>query len=316
MPINGVFPEIIMLMLPKSMTLPAFSLVKEGNTTLLVKDQYKEILLTLVFHPKTFEDSRKEAGTAKFGRGTYLTIPVPGNSRERFIIRNYRHGGLFGKLLGGIYYNEKRPVNEVAVNEIALQKDVPSAEVVAVIKRRLWGLFYKADFISREIPDAVDLIQLITESSLMFIKRFKKPIILVLVRLLRNMHDAGIFHADLHLKNILVKRNGTGEFRAYIIDLDKSVVTGKLDIDKRMENLLRLDRSIEKLRWLSSRTNTSLHQKVAIISRTDKIRFLRSYLLCDNALDKDWKKYVRQRHSRHAVHKLWWHMSRLFNKIS
>lgn len=302
-------------MLPKSMALPAFSVVKDGNTTLLVKDQYKEILFTMAFHPKAFEDSKKETGTVKFGRGTYFTIPVSGNNRERFIIRNYRHGGLFGKLLGGIFYNEKRPVNEVAVNEIALQKDVPSAEVVAVIKRRLWGLFYKADFISREIPDAVDLIQLITESSLIFIKRFKKPIILVLAGLLRDMHDAGIFHADLHLKNILVKRNITGEFHAYIIDLDKSVVVEKLDIDKRMENLLRLDRSVEKLRWLSCRTNTSLYEKMGSISRADKIRFFRSYMLCGNVLDKDWKKYARRHHSRHAFHKLWWHTSRLFNKI-
>lgn len=299
------------------MTLPTFSLVKEGNTTLWVKDQYKEILFTMVFHPKTFEtfeDRRKDAGTVKFGRGTYLTLPVSGSNRERFIIRNYRHGGFFGKLLGGIFYNEKRPINEVAVNEIALQKDVPSAEVVAVIKRRLWGLFYKADFISKEIPDAVDLIQLITESSLIFIQRFKKPIILVLVRLLRNMHDAGIFHADLHLKNILVKRKKTGEFHAYIIDLDKSVVTEKLDIDKRMKNLLRLERSVEKLRWLSRRTNTSLNQKIGLLSTTDKIRFLKSYMHCGTALDTDWKKLVRQHHSRHAIHKLWWRISRLFNR--
>ncbi|OQY97913.1 MAG: hypothetical protein B6D35_13605 [Candidatus Brocadia sp. UTAMX2] len=309
---NHASPETITLMLTKSMTLPAFSLLKQGNTTLLVKDQYRELLFNMVFHPETFEDKRKTSGTVKYGRGAYRTIPLSGNSRERLIIRNYRHGGLFGKLLGGIFYNENRPVNEVAINEIALQKDVLSAEVVAVIKRRLWGLFYTADFISREIPDAVDLIQLITESSGTFIQKFKRPVIRAIAGLLRNMHDAGIFHADLHLKNILVKHDSTGEFHAYIIDLDKSVVTEKLNIDKRMKNLLRLDRSVEKLRWLSGRTNTSLHQKMGFISRTDKIRFFRSYLLWGNALDKDWKKYLRQSHSRHAIHKLWWRIPRFF----
>lgn len=269
----------------------------------------------MVFHPKTFEDRRKEAGTVKCGRGTYLTVPVSGKNGERLIIRNYRHGGFFGKLLGGIFYNGKRPVNEVAVNEIARQKDVPSAEVVAVIKKRWWGLFYKADFISREIPDAVDLIQWITESSLMFVQGLKKPVIHAIAGLLRNMHDAGIFHADLHLKNILIKRETNGEFRAYIIDLDKSVVTEKLDMDKRITNLLRLDRSVEKLRWLSGRTSTSLHQKMGFISQADKIRFFRSYMLCGNTPDKDWKKCIRQRRSRHAVHKLWWRILHIFRRI-
>lgn len=299
----------------KSMILSPFSLVKEGNTTLLVKDQYKELLCNMVFHPKTFEDKRNETGTVKFGRGTYVTIPVTGNSRERLIIRNYRHGGLFGKLFGGIFYNEKRPVNEIAVNEIALKKNVPSAEVVAIIKRRLWGSFYKADFVSREIPDAVDLIQFITESSLRSLQRCKKPIIHVLAGLLRNMHDAGIFHADLHLKNILVKHDRNGEFRAYIIDLDKSVVTEKLSIDRRMKNLLRLDRSVEKLRWLSGKTDTSLNQKTGSISTIDKIRFFKSYMLNGAALDKDWKKYIQQHHTRHDIHKFWWRISRYFTII-
>lgn len=299
-------------MLHKSMILPTFSMVKKGNTILLVKDQYKELLCNMVFHPKTFEDKRNETDTVKFGRGAYLTIPVTGNNRERLIIRNYWHGGLFGKLFGGIFYNEKRPINEIAVNEIALKNNVPAAEVVAIIKRRLWGLFYKADFVSKEIPDAVDIIQFITESSLPSLQRFKKPIICVLAGLLRNMHDAGIFHADLHLKNILVKRETNGEFHTYIIDLDKSVVTEKLSIDKRMKNLLRLDRSVEKLRWLSDKTDTSLNQKTDLISAIDKIRFFKSYMLYGAALDKDWKKYIHRHHSRHDIHKFWWCISRYF----
>lgn len=302
-------------MLQKSIILHTFSTVKKGNTTLLVKDQYKESLSAVIFNMKTLDDRRTDTDAVKIGRGTYQTIPVAGNNGERLVVRNYRHGGLFGKLSGGVFYNKKRPVHEVAVNEIAFKNNVPSAEVVAIIKRRFCGLFYKADFVTREITDAVDLVQLITESSLIFIQRFKRPIIRALAKLVRNMHDAGIFHADLHLKNILVKHDADGEFHSYIIDLDKSVVAETLNINQRIKNLRRLDRSIEKLRWVSSKTNTSLYQKMSVISQVDKIRFFRLYMLCGNALDKDWKRYILKRHSRHVAHKLWWHILRYFHAI-
>ncbi|HHT9104241.1 MAG TPA: hypothetical protein ACFYD7_00005, partial [Candidatus Wujingus californicus] len=110
-----------------------------------------------------------------------------------------------------------------------------------------------------------------------------------------------------------------GEFQAYIIDLDKSVILNKLDIYQRIKNLLRLDRSLEKLRWLSckkyqsnvsvshdDKSGESLSQKIAFISKMDRIGFFKSYMLYNHAIDKDWKKYIRQYHSHHALHRFWW----------
>ena len=306
-------------MMHESKIPPAFSIVKKGDTTLFVKDRYKEIVLPIVFDTESLHNREKDEATIKFGRGTYLSIPIAENSTERFIIRNYRHGGLLGKLFGKVFYDGNRPLNEIYINEIAFQKGVPTAEVIAITKRKLWGLLYKADFISKEISGAVDIAQFLKESSLRFIQKSKKPIIYALVRLIRNMHDAGIYHADLHLKNILLKGDSNGEFIAYIIDLDKSVVLNELNLDQRIKNLLRLDRSIEKLRWLSGEidisqndgsgervTHVSLSQKIDLISKIDRIRFFKSYMLYGNALDKDWVKYVRQYQSQHAMHKLWW----------
>ncbi|MDN3514195.1 MAG: hypothetical protein NG747_07330 [Candidatus Brocadia sp.] len=292
-------------MLHKSKIPLAFSMVKKGDTTILVKDRYKEIILPMVFDTGSLHDRNKDNPNVKFGRGTYLSIPSTKNGTERFIIRNYRHGGLLGRLFGGVFYNENRPLNEIHINEVAIERGVPSAEAIAVTRRKLWGLFYKADFISKEISGAVDTTQFLKESPLNFIQKSKKSIIYSLVRLIRNMHDAGIFHADLHLKNILLKRNSNGEFDAYIIDLDKSVILNKLNIDLRIKNLLRLDRSIEKLRWLSGVATTS-QKKIGLISRADRIRFFKSYMLYGNPLDKNWKMYVRQYRSQHAMHKLWW----------
>lgn len=284
---------------------PAFLMVKKGATTLFVKDAYKEIILRIVFDTEFLKNRNNDTTNIKTGRSSYLSIPATENSKERFIIRNYKHGGLFGKFFGGVFYNENRPLHEIYINEIASQKGVPSAEVVAITKKRLLGLFYTADFISKEIPCAVDVLQFLKESPTKVIQESKKTIIHAVAMLIRVMHDAGIYHADLHLKNILLKRDSSGEFHAYIIDLDKSFALDKLTIDQRIKNLLRLDRSIVKLRWLSNTTNLS-QKKPRLISKADRIRFFKSYMLYSNVLDKNWKKYVRRYHSHHALHKLWW----------
>ena len=326
----------------QKLKIPAsFAIVKRGNTTLFVKEKYKESILRIVLDKEFLHKSGNNT-QVKFGRGSYLSVPITEHSAERFVIRDYRHGGLLGKLFGGVFLNGNRPLNEICISETAFQRGVPSAEVIAITKRRLWGIFYKAKFISKEIDGAVDIIEFLKKSSPEFIQRYKKPIIFALVKLIRNMHDAGIYHADLHLKNILLKKDSNGEFTAYIIDLDKSVVLNKLDINQRIKNLLRLDRSLEKLRWLSGETlmsksgrlfdNTtikefgnhhvnvttdadeagvSLSQKIALISKTDRIRFFKAYMLFGTAIDRDWKVYIRQYYSHHTLHKFWWRVSGL-----
>lgn len=339
----------------QKLKIPAsFAIVKRGNTTLFVKEKHKESILRIVLDKEFLHESGNNT-QVKFGRGSYLSVPVTENSSERFVIRDYRHGGLLGKLFGGVFLNGDRPLNEMFTSEIASQRGVPSAEVIAIAKRRLWGLFYKAKFISKEIDGAVDMVEFLKKSSPEFIQTYKKPVIFALVKLIRNMHDAGIYHADLHLKNILLKKDSTGEFTAYIIDLDKSVVLDKLDIQQRIKNLLRLDRSLEKLRWLSGKTHSYqknrkddgsnhvspiprwkgtkgrvkqgfpdmdyqsnvpashvnesgefLGKKLALISKTDRLRFFKAYMLFDRAIDKNWKMYIRRYYSHHSLHKFWW----------
>ncbi len=306
----------------QKLKIPAsFSMVKMKGTTVLVKEGYKEGILRIVLDKEFLRKSGNNT-QVKFGRGSYLSVPITENSSERFVIRDYRHGGLLGKLFGGVFFKENRPLNEIYISEIASQRSVPSAEVIAIAKRRLWGIFYKAKFISKEIDGAVDMVEFLKKSSPEFIQTYKKPAIFALAKLIRNMHDAGICHADLHLKNILLKKDSNGGFTAYIIDLDKSVVLNKLNIQQRIRNLLRLDRSLEKLRWLSGKDcksnvpvslgdkpGESLNQKIAIISKTDRMRLFKAYMVFDSAIDKNWKMYIRQYPSHHSLHKFWWRVS-------
>jgi len=84
--------------------------------------------------------------------------------------------------------------------------------------------------------------------------------------LVRSMHDAGIFHGDLNLKNIVLQTNKPRQITCYLIDFDKSFVRAHLREHLRIRNLLRLNRSTEKFK------NQGLP-----ITRTDALRFLSAY---------------------------------------
>jgi tRNA A-37 threonylcarbamoyl transferase component Bud32 len=79
------------------------------------------------------------------------------------------------------------------------------------------------------------------------------------------MHGAGIRHADLHLKNVLLTEE-EGSPKLYLLDLDAATISQPLSDLAKCVNLLRLYRSVEKV-----------NRRRTVITRTDALRFLRSY---------------------------------------
>ncbi|MCF6151527.1 putative KDO kinase (2-keto-3-deoxy-D-manno-octulosonic acid) [Candidatus Kuenenia stuttgartiensis] len=286
---------------------PHFSIMRSNKTIICVKEDYKEFIADIISPPLVSEAGNQDSFQIKQGRGRYPTIPIKKNGGERLIVRNYKHGGMLGRLLGNVFFFGDRPLNEIYVHEVARKNGITSAEAIAVTKKKRWGIFYSANFISKEIAGAVDLIDFLNEQPAVDVHS-KKSVIFTLAKLIRKMHDAGIYHADLHLKNMLLKKISGGTFEAYIIDLDKSTVWRQLTIGKRMKNLLRLDRSLEKYYWLQGKKT---EKPLSHVSKTDRIRFFKAYMTTDPAIDRDWKVYIHRYYSPYTFHKFWWHFSGL-----
>lgn len=310
--------------------LPHYAIIKHGNTTFYVKEKYRDVLLKL-----DVDALRKEAiekGSVRTGREPHPVISIPECPGERIIIRHSRHGGLFGYIAGDLYCKRNHFVNELVASETAIEKGVNTAEIIAVIKHRTFGPFYRIDVLSKEIPDSLDLIELLTNPPLLppllkggnggikFAER--KKIIETVAKTIRKMHDAGLYHTDLHLKNILIQstsgdtppspipsikrgergvlrgKKGVCEFKAYIIDMDKAKRMNVVSARLRVRNLIRLDRSIEKLK-----AKAKLRMVTTPI-RTDKLRFLKAY----TGNDADLKQSVRTPARTYLLHRLLWRL--------
>jgi 3-deoxy-D-manno-octulosonic acid kinase len=220
-------------------------------------------------------------------------MALPGKGNERIVIRHYRRGGKIQKLTSDLYWGASRPLRELWIGYHAMVKGIPTAEILAACHTRIFWRFHRGDLISREIRNGKDLATYLkslprhlTGEKLLQ----KRKVIEIVGKLIRNMHDVGIFHGDLNLKNIVIQINDSRRIKGYILDFDKSFIKSNLNKNLRIRNLLRLNRSVEKFKA------TGLP-----ITRTDVIRFLISYY--QNPTDfKTLLKDLNQRYKKHVYY--------------
>jgi tRNA A-37 threonylcarbamoyl transferase component Bud32 len=290
----------------KKAELPAyFSALNKGKITLYVKKEY-EYRLSAQDMDKLFnlyKDAEK-LNVSYHGRTPCKTILMESLNNESFVVRDYWHGGLFGKILRDFFWDRLRPLKELSICEVASKSGVKTTEVIAIVKNKIMGPLYKCQLVSKEITCAIDLmVLLLNPEKIQFVAQ-KRQIINKVAKAVKEMHDAGIYHADLHLKNILVQFAEGRDVNVYIIDLDKSKQREKISIYKRMKNIMRLDRSVEKM--LRGNRDTFGETFLFPISKTDKLRFLKEYVASGNKSVKSLRYYIQSYRTSHNFHRLWW----------
>ncbi len=161
--------------------------------------------------------------------------------RERvFVLRHYRRGGLMAKFSDD-YYLWSGLANTRAWREWHLLADMyrqglPVPRPVAARVRR-HGLLYSADLVTSCLPGVTPLADVLMRQPLpqaqwqsigTIVKRF---------------HQAGIYHADLNARNILLNEDG----QVFVIDFDKGEKRAP-DSSWQQANLARLRRSLDKFK--------------------------------------------------------------------
>jgi tRNA A-37 threonylcarbamoyl transferase component Bud32 len=185
---------------------------------------------------------------------------------------------------------------------MARKAGVPTMEVLVAVKRWVFRPFYKGDLVSKEIPNSTDLIQYLAQlQKARGLKQLskKRELIRQAGRLVRKMHEVGIYHSDLHLKNFIVEVKEGTLGSLHIIDFDRAIIIHPLKSDKWFGNLLRLDRSVEK--WAA---------KGLWITRTDRLRFLKSYLGREEKGKAPVKKYLKGYPLHRMRYRLGWAIER------
>jgi len=263
------------------------SLIKDGKLTLLIKNAFKETLLKqgisqphklITAHPTTDRHYR--------GRGLLPAIPIQESTGKRMVAKQCLRGGLLRFINKDIFWGGRRPFREMIANEHMLTRGIKTTEIIAAAHYKVFGPLYRTYLFSLEIPECIDLITVFDSlpQKTPHQRLEEKALLLEAVaRAFVTMHRGGIYHRDLHLKNILIQKNhGGGTPAIFIIDFDKAVFKKFLTPKEKLKNLLRFNRSLEKYKVQGGS-----------ITRGDQCRLFREYFKYNTELMDIFNKKIK-----------------------
>jgi len=226
------------------------------------------------------------------GRETLWRWDPPWLQDRRLVVRQSAHGGLLGRLWGALFLSPRPMLRELEIALHAYRSAVPTCRPVALRLERVWGLFWRAHHLSEEVSGAQNLLELCqsTGPKTPYPPEARRDLAQAIAQTISAMHEAGIRHGDLNLKNLLVAER-QGRVEAYVIDFKKACLQNHVSVQARLRNLIRLDRSVMK--WPAARR---------AITVSDRLRTLRAYLALQPQQKENWKAIAHRIRTRHSAH--------------
>lgn len=207
------------------------------------------------------------------GRGPVSVVPAA-VGEGRWVVRHYHRGGAVASLLGDRYLRlgTPRPVREFRLGRAMEERGIPTPTHVAGAVYAA-GPWYRGDLVTRLVPGARDLAAVLfpgraLDGGVVPAPAWPAgagpspdpvPAMRAAGSLVRLLHDRGVVHRDLNLKNVLIAPGEPGResepVRALVLDLDRALLRDRVSKRARQRMLDRFWRSARK--W-ESRTGVRL----------------------------------------------------------
>lgn len=155
-------------------------------------------------------------------------------SQGEGILRTYHRGGLARHVLPDGYLFANRPLAEFLVHRKAYALGLAVPRLLGVCWERRGGVLRGC--IATQALQGPTLHAAIAGDP-----AGAGTALRATGQVVRQLHDAGIWHADLQVRNVIVTPSGP-----HLIDFDQARATAGLDDMARARNLLRLRRSLQK----------------------------------------------------------------------
>lgn len=204
------------------------------NGYLLSTESYQSDATEQWFSPKYWQH-KNAIVNSKEGRATAWFY----HYEDRvYVLKHYQRGGLVAKILSDQYLysglKNTRIYKEftllLTLHQQGLPAPVPKAALV-----RVSGLIYKGDLITEAVSGAQSVCEICQSRSL------DESEVVAIGQTIAAFHNAGVFHADLNINNILFNDQG----KAFLIDFDRGEFRTP-EKQWQQDNIKRLKRSFDK----------------------------------------------------------------------
>ncbi len=210
-----------MILEPRS--IPEFVRIEGSGQSALVHPDFADHVA-----PALFDESRLQP-TAYFGRGVIRSLETPHGT---VLVRQCRRGGDLKNLFRDKYLLHNRPRQEIELHREAYARGVHTVLPVGACWSRS-GVFFRGSVATLKV-DADDLYHKVKQGGGALPEELA-----ACGRAIRSMHAAGVLHADLNMKNLLVHGS-----EAWVIDFDKGRIVSDVGNVHARANFLRLRRSM------------------------------------------------------------------------
>lgn len=274
---------------------PGYVRLDREGATLVLREGLEDALLAAgVAHPDELVARAPAPGLG--GRGALSRLDLPGGAA---LLRLYWRGGLLGKLVRRLSLDAGRAADELRLHALALARGAPVVEAVAAVTRPS-GVGFRHALATREVSGARDLARVLRETQ----GRERRRALAAAGAAARRLHDAGVDHADLNVKNVLL-RESSGGLEAWVLDLDRGRIHERLEPAARRRSLVRLLRSFVK---------TATVLAPGTISPRDPFRLARGYAGEDRALRREIVGWGRAAWPRIRARARVWRFFALFSR--
>jgi len=213
---------------------PGYERVEVDGVTLVVQAAAREVLLAAGIDDPPGLVARSPA--SQRGRAALGAVELPDG---RALVRPLTRGGLLGKVVQRRSLDAERSLRELRVSVGAAQRGARVLEVLAAVTKPV-GVGYEHAVVTREVPGARDLLAVLRQER----GDVRRRALAEAGEAIRLLHEAGVDHVDLNVKNVLFDAEG----RALVIDLDRCTLgEAPAPWGVRRSNLARLLRSWTKV---------------------------------------------------------------------
>ena len=124
---------------------------------------------------------------------------------------------------------------------------------LAVLERRQAGLVRESVYVSHGLVSQVGLDRYWREHHAGWSVAHQRRFLAALAAFLRRFHAAGLYAGDMKDANLFVETAANGDWRFYLVDLDRVRHFARLSLQRRLKNLVQLERTLGRRLRLSQR---------------------------------------------------------------
>lgn len=280
-----------------------FELVQGQRGIIGCRAADRDGLLASGFLPDGTRASEVLPEAEESGREPLRLLQVNGTT---CLARRFTHGGLARAVTGARFQDPARPFHELLLSEQLRSHGIRTPRVVAARSVRVRPLGYELTVVTERLDGVQDLGWLLGE-----VRRGAAPPrrlqrgLVAAGALIRSLHGVGFVHADLQPANLMVDREDPGA-PATAIDLDRSrfAAQGPLPLALAQKNLGRLWRHVARRE----------REHGAVLSRSDRVRFLLSYGVAREELGSFAAAVEAAAESKGLGHRLGWWLEKRFGR--